>query len=136
MSETCMCWGIDTGIGWYKLLDELCAQFTLLKRYSGLEVIAKQVKSKYASLRFYHRVTFPIASTDEEKTIWMNIIDALIGEAERVSGQTCEETGRFGQTYVKGGWYMTLCEEKAKELGYMTMEEWQKFREEAEKAKG
>lgn len=24
-TETCMCWGIDTGDGWYQILDNLCA---------------------------------------------------------------------------------------------------------------
>lgn len=26
MQETCMCWGITTGDGWYQLIDDLCAQ--------------------------------------------------------------------------------------------------------------
>lgn len=136
MTETCLYWGICCGEGWYKLLDKLCAQFALIKRYSGLEVIATQVKSKFASLRFYYHLTYPVASTEEEKTHWMHIVNALIGEAERVSGQTCEETGQYGTMCVRGGWYKTLCEEKAKELGFMTMEEWKRLREEEEKAKG
>lgn len=136
MTETCMCWGICCEEGWYNLLDTLCAQFTIIKRYTGLEVIASQVKEKMSTLRFYYSVTFPIASTVEEQSLWMSIVRALISEAEQVSSQTCEITGEYGTMCVNGGWYKTLCEEKAKELGYMTMEEWQKFREETEKAKG
>lgn len=25
MSQTCMCWGIETGDGWYNIIDKLCA---------------------------------------------------------------------------------------------------------------
>jgi len=54
MTQTCMCWGIEVdGDGWYKLLDELCGQLALLEKEVGIEVVCKQCKSKFASLRFY-----------------------------------------------------------------------------------
>ena len=52
MSQTCMCWGIDCDDGWYNLIDDLCEQLTLIKKLTGVQIIATQVKEKYASLRF------------------------------------------------------------------------------------
>jgi hypothetical protein len=125
MTETCMCWGIETGDGWFTLLDNLCSQLTLLRRYVGLEVVATQVKSKYATLRFYRHISaFPIGATEDENLQWDRMVCALINDAERISAQTCEVTGKYGSLHVRGGWYKTLCETEAKKQGYMDMDEW------------
>jgi hypothetical protein len=84
MTETCMCWGIETGCGWYDLIDILCESLTYtyttsievdeedgkhlgIKPYKSEaedsyffeveppQVIATQVKEKYGTLRFYYR---------------------------------------------------------------------------------
>ena len=84
MTETCMCWGLDVGDGWYDLIDVLCEALTYTYTTSvqvdeedgkrlGIEpfklegkdsyyliveppqVIAAQVKEKYGTLRFYYR---------------------------------------------------------------------------------
>lgn len=84
MTETCMCWGLDVGDGWYNLIDILCEALTYTystsvqvdeedgKRlgikpykwelennyYFSVEppqIIATQVKEKYGTLRFYYR---------------------------------------------------------------------------------
>lgn len=83
MTETCMCWGIDVGDGWYEIIDTLCEALTNTYTTSiqvdeedgmrlGIEpynfdgktsyyftieppqVIASQVKEKFGMLRFYH----------------------------------------------------------------------------------
>ena len=73
--ETCMCWGIETGDGWYDIIDNLCGFLKDLREnrhyylklkdefkddknhgsidFSCPEVIFDQVKSKYATLRVY-----------------------------------------------------------------------------------
>jgi hypothetical protein len=73
--ETCMCWGIDTGDGWYNIVDNLCGFLKDLREnrhyylklkdefrndenhgsidFSCPEVVFDQVKSKYATLRVY-----------------------------------------------------------------------------------
>ena len=55
MKETCMCWGIDTGDGWYDLIDTLCGllQFNT-DRNRCPQVEATQVKEKYGTLSFYY----------------------------------------------------------------------------------
>jgi hypothetical protein len=84
MTETCMCWGLEVGDGWYNLIDTLCEALTYTYSTSvqvdeedgkrlGIEsynfnekssyyftieppqVIATQVKEKNGTLRFYYR---------------------------------------------------------------------------------
>ena len=92
MTETCMCWGLDVGDGWYNLIDTLCEALTYTYSTSievdeedgkrlGIEpykiedkdsyyftveppqVIATQVKEKYGTLRFYYRVEYDEKAT-------------------------------------------------------------------------
>lgn len=59
MTETCMCWGIQAGEGWYEPLNKLCSTLEELnKNYSKyrIRIEAEQVKEKYGELRFYHVV--------------------------------------------------------------------------------
>jgi hypothetical protein len=84
MTETCMCWGLDVGDGWYNLIDVLCEALTYtystsvkvdeedgkrlgIKPYKSEaedgyyfsveppQIIVTQVKEKYGTLRFYYR---------------------------------------------------------------------------------
>jgi hypothetical protein len=84
MAETCMCWGLEVGDGWYNIIDTLCEALTHtyttsievdeedgkrlgIKPYKSEvgdsyyftveppQVIATQVKEKYGTLRFYYR---------------------------------------------------------------------------------
>ena len=84
-TETCMCWGLEVGDGWYDLIDVLCEALTYTYSTSvkvdeedgkrlGIEpyefkakdnyyfqvkppqVVAEQVKEKFGTLRFYYRV--------------------------------------------------------------------------------
>lgn len=71
--ETCMCWGIEAGSGWYDILDNLCGYITHVREnvryYLGLKkdirdgkfnvefrcpkVVFMQIKEKYGTLRVY-----------------------------------------------------------------------------------
>lgn len=131
MTQSCMYWGLDCGIGWFDLLNDLCAQLDLLERTVGLEVVFDQIKEKMSTLRAYHHVArFPeSAITDEDKALWNTIVYGLVSCAEEVSAQTCEETGEYGTMHVSPtGWYRTLSATKAAELGFKTHEEWLKLR--------
>ncbi|MBR4315647.1 MAG: hypothetical protein IKP65_01565 [Alphaproteobacteria bacterium] len=60
MQETCMCWGIEAGDGWYKPLNELCSYLEILNntfypKYK-VRIQADQVKEKYGELRFYYSI--------------------------------------------------------------------------------
>ena len=83
MSQTCMCWGIETSDGWYDIIDSLCEALTYTYTTSikidmddgkklGIEpstyggetncyceiappqVVADQLKEKFGTLRFYY----------------------------------------------------------------------------------
>jgi len=74
---------------------------------------ASQVKEKFGTLSFYMS-----SATDE---MW-----DLISEAERKSGETCEDCGAPGRRRG-GGWIVTLCDECAKLANKeITYEEWAK----------
>ena len=102
MNQTCMCWGMECGDGWYKLLDKLAHQL------SYYDVYAEQVKEKFGGLRFY--VTFGENMTEDA----VDTVYNFIGNAETKSLQTCEVCGAPGQQR-SGGWIRTLCDTCNKE---------------------
>ncbi len=122
--QTCMCWGIDVGDGWYTLLDILCRDIqnhidqmkrmhdhqkakldpesTALENYPYVEQVeAVQVKEKFGGLRFYYQ------GGDD-------YIRGLVDMTESMSYRTCELCGKPGRN-TKGGWINTFCPEHAAE---------------------
>jgi len=101
MSQTCMCWGIDTGDGWYQLIDDLCAKIkahvdeTKLT-YPKYTIEAVQVKEKFGSLCFYLDYSQPT-------------VDKFISEARALSAKTCDVCGEPGHCGSYKGWWMTMC---------------------------
>lgn len=71
---------------------------------------ASQVKEKFGTLSFYMS-----SATDE--------MYKLISEAERKSGETCEDCGAPGKRRG-GGWIVTMCDSCAKLADKVTYEEW------------
>ena len=57
--ETCMCWGIACGDGWYDLIDTLCHCIQGWSDHIAIQVEAEQVKSKFGGLRFYTNASDP-----------------------------------------------------------------------------
>jgi hypothetical protein len=96
MTVTCMCWGFDTGDGWFKLIDKLSAGITALDEKNGTQTIAVQVKEKFGGLRYY------IESGSDA-------IHDLIDKAEDESFRTCEQCGKPGGLRG-GGWVSTTCD--------------------------
>ena len=109
MKETCMCWGIDCGDGWYKILETLCylLQFDT-DRNNYPQVEATQVKEKYGGLRFYYTI---LASNKEDKSRERHcgVIDGIVGFAEFLSEETCELCGSIDSVSQTKGWIKTLC---------------------------
>lgn len=94
-SETCMCWGIDTGDGWYDLIEGLCTTIYKVCEKEGIQ--AEQVKEKFGGLRFYTNKRDPF-------------VDGAILLAEHFSYRICETCGAPGVLRQQGGWYVTLCD--------------------------
>ena len=73
MMETCMCWGICCGEGWYEPIKELsyrleCLNYVILPKW-GFVIEAEQVKEKYGTLRFYFTVR-------EVPPLWRRVLAA------------------------------------------------------------
>lgn len=104
MSQTCMCWGIECGDGWYNLLDDLCSNLqTYVDNSDFPQVEAVQVKEKFGILRFY---------LDDED----DVIEAFIDHAESISNKTCEICGTTDNVGHTIGWITTCCEACAKDM--------------------
>jgi len=53
-TETCMCWGLSCGDGWYGVIDRLCHNLIKVEKEYDVKIVAEQVKEKYGTLRFYY----------------------------------------------------------------------------------
>ena len=100
MAQTCMCWGIETGDGWYGLIDHMCAEIMdCCKQYHYEIPEFIQVKEKFGGLRVYTAYTTPE-------------IDKIITEYEGISETVCEICGEKGVLPEShGAWISTLCKE-------------------------
>lgn len=97
--DTSMCWGFECDDGWYTLIDTLCAELQAETERNGApQVIARQVKEKFGSLRFY---------TNSEISERQN---AMIDFARALSQRTCEVCGAPAQCLHTGRCVATRCE--------------------------
>ena len=105
MNQSCMCWGIKTGNGWYGILDRLCQALQYSTDTNGHpQVVANQVKEKFASLRFY--------TTGEDEYQY-----GLINMAENMTEITCENCGVPARRMTSDrGRVIVLCNKCFKEI--------------------
>ena len=89
--------GFECGDGWFELLKECIENIKAICERDGLNVKTRQIKEKYATLRFYIDNHF-------------HDIDEAIEHAERRSAETCEACGQPGIIRKKGYWVYVSCE--------------------------
>jgi len=110
MKETCMCWGIECGDGWYYLIDKLCSNLqwnTDRNKYPQVE--ATQVKEKYGGLRFYYTIVHK--PNDKYYERHCGVIDGMVSIIESLSEETCELCGSTKEVTQTEGWVKTICKE-------------------------
>jgi len=111
--ETCICWGVSTGNGWYDIIDEYCkAVYPVAEQTKDDEYKFKfmQVKEKYGTIRLY--TTF----TDND-----GIVDTAESKAYNDSQITCEHCGtKEGVWQDNMGWIHTACQECRVKFGLPT----------------
>ena len=96
--------------GWFDIIFDLCKDVQQeVNNSSCQQVVAAQVKEKFAGLRFY-------ASGGNEVT------DAIINKYSKLSSETCEVTGGRGYLCEKHRWYKTLSTQSALLLGFKRCE--------------
>lgn len=94
--QSLMCFGIDCGKGWHKLIHNLTRQLDEIRKGRKLKDLeAVQIKEKFGGLRYY------IQGGNQEAY-------DLISKAEEESYHICEKCGKPGKLRTKG-WYYTLC---------------------------
>ena len=92
--------------GWADIIFNLCKELQQEIDNSDCEqIVAVQVKEKFAGLRFY-------AGGGNEVT------RAMIDKYAKLSSETCEVTGGKGHLCEKHGWYKTLSTQSALLLGF------------------
>jgi hypothetical protein len=107
--ETCMCWGITVGNGWYTIVEEACQKLQQLADESKVIIEFSQVKEKFAELRLYFEVK-PINDLPplfEIESIFEKARE-IASQAERLSLLTCEICGEPG-VFHPGGWVKVRC---------------------------
>lgn len=100
--KTCMNWCIETGNGWYEVIDKMCEELTSLINEGEEEtkdIQFTQIKEKFGILRAY--------IVNGTKTAF-----EIIYKYEVISGTVCEDCGSKTQVTTAGhGWVVTLCKE-------------------------
>jgi DNA-directed RNA polymerase subunit RPC12/RpoP len=97
MTQTCMCWGLEVGLGWHWLVDILCSQLQWdIDRNNHEQIEATQVKEKFGTLRFY--------TNGADKTQ-----EGMISLVEFMSTYICEKCGSTENVTQTKGWIATLC---------------------------
>ena len=92
--------------GWFDIVFNLCKDVQQEINNSGCEqVVAAQVKEKFAGLRFY-------AGGGNEVT------SAMIDQYAKLSYETCEMTGGKGYLCKNNGWFKTLSTQSSLLLGF------------------
>lgn len=105
MQETCMNWGIETGTGWYWIIDQLCSCIQdYIDANNKPQAEFVQVKEKFGQLRVY------IDNADE-------YIRGMISLAETMSYVTCESCGVTTGIIHTSGYIKTLCKSCSMEKG-------------------
>jgi len=99
MTCTCMCWGIETGEGWFQLIDQACQKITEVSPNAYFT----QIKEKYGTLCLY--LVGNDAAHDAAEL------------AEKQSYGICEHCGSTQEVTTEGGWLQTLCK-KCREDGH------------------
>lgn len=96
-----MDFGIETGDGWYAIIDMLCKRIRKVCKDGDVPVPrAEQIKEKFGGLRFY---LGPIHEDVADKIYEMKRL------AELMSFRTCESCGTTEDVVVTEGWIKVRC---------------------------
>lgn len=139
MTQTCMCWGIECGDGWFEPIMEFVGKVAVLNgllKPLNMCIVASQIKSKWAEFTCYWNMDVLDSGVDvtlaDGQQDFMNSIHGLMDDA--VEGcvakcnHTCELCGKHSffedEVFVCGSWLTVKCVEcaqkKQREAGKIT----------------
>lgn len=131
MTQTCMCWGIECGDGWFKPVLEFAKGVKVLNDILaplGFAVICSQMKSKWADFTCYWNIK-PVESESSSReldekdqnlidTVY-HMMDSLVGQTVFECSRTCEICGERGvldgDVITCGSWLTVKCHKCAQE---------------------
>jgi hypothetical protein len=93
----------ECGAGWQDLLERACARIQAAVQADGGSFKFTQIKEKYGTAR----LDWEGALSEEAEAK----VDEAIDLAEARSACTCEQCGKAGGLFNRGGWFMTACDE-------------------------
>ena len=123
MTQTCMCWGIDCGDGWFKWIERLCRRLQWdIDKNDYPQIEFTQIKEKFGSGRFYYcgaegeyaRLVESGKISQEQWDSKCGAQEAIISIFEDLVGETCEVCGKMDGVKQTEGWIVTLCPEHMK----------------------
>lgn len=126
MTQTCMCWGIECGDGWYEPVKELAMKAALLNQTLAplnMCVEASQIKSKFAEFRCYwnmnvldKRNDYPLTDAQQDLVETAHrMMDDAVDACEKRCNRTCEICGKEAsyndddEVIVCGSWLTVKC---------------------------
>ena len=139
MTQTCMCWGIECGDGWYEPITKFLEKVKMLNQLLvpvNKCIVASQIKSKWADFTCYWNIDVLDEDNDQglgEKeeelvsTVYGMMEDTVNGCVEECS-HTCEICGKHSiwndEVFVCGSWLTVKClecaQKKQREEGRIT----------------
>lgn len=111
---SCMKYGIEVDDGWYDLICNLCTELQEWSDLNKKQIVAQQIKEKFAGLRFY----YGIEGDNVKDCSDFPQIYKIISKYEDISYNTCECTGGIGNICKRGFVYKTLSKESACLFGF------------------
>lgn len=117
-TESCMLRGVDTGDGWFGLIDTLCEALQAMTNESNYpQVVAEQVKNKFGILRFYFRTEPTGESKQYNPTSSIEYLKGMVSFAEKMSKTICEECGAPGKRHGLAPRAYVRCDACLEKLG-------------------
>jgi hypothetical protein len=139
--------GFECGDGWARLIEKICKRVVNVQNWVCPKLIKlnehghncqkveggilsfnfEQIKEKFGTLQVYYsikRKELDWSIFDQEHYNNTLMIDqagflaGFIDAMESMSGEICEDTGERGKLRTSKPWIRTLCDARAKELGY------------------
>ena len=111
--QSCMGRGIECDDGWYDLLDNLCNILQIVYTDTGVLTIARQVKEKFGTLRFYVGFKNTGDITDARFQAYCTLLDNTIENYCGKSSEICEVCGEDKTAKMRNSmpWIRCLCDE-------------------------
>jgi predicted NAD-dependent protein-ADP-ribosyltransferase YbiA (DUF1768 family) len=139
MTQTCMCWGIECGDGWFEPIFEFVQKVRILNdclSTMNMCIVASQIKSKWADFTCYWNMDVldkgKNVELSEQQQATIDLFHSIMGDivwgCKEKCAHTCEICGKHSiwndEVYACGSWLTIKCldcaQKKQREEGKIT----------------